>query len=246
MTEAAASEQSEISSYQPWRERFPWLVHGVTRRGTDYGLFGKSPVGTTLARWRTLREQLACHGAVHARQVHGARVLWHEGPTDGLLIVEDADGHATERSGILLAVSVADCVPIMVIEPDRRVIALLHAGWRGVAAGVLEAGIDCLARNAGVRAATLHVYCGPAICGACYEVGPEVFGALGQAVPEQPRPLDLRAVIGERATAAGIPAANLAASPLCTRCDPGFYSHRGGDSARQIAFLGISAHHEGH
>lgn len=153
-------------------------------------------------------------------------------------IPEDRDGHVTDVEGVLLAVSIADCVPVSVVDPARRRVALLHAGWRGTAEGILERGLDELAGEAG--AAGLLVHLGPAICGGCYEVGPEVFEALGRPRPDAPSPIDLRSVLAERAVAAGVEGDHVSVSELCTRCEHDLlFSHRGGDSGRQVAYLGV-------
>jgi YfiH family protein len=223
-----------------WIRDASWLVHGITDRAADMSLFGNAPVGDVLPRWRALRDLLACHTIVHARQVHGAHVLVHDAPPPGIGIADAADGHATSRAGVLLAISVADCVPIYVAAPDVRAVALLHGGWRGVAAGILERGVAALARGFGATTARLHVHCGPAICGACYEVGPEVPRQLG--LDHDTTHVDLRAVIAQRAVAHGVLPANVTISAHCTRCgDTPFFSHRGGCAERQIAVLGIRA-----
>jgi hypothetical protein len=227
-----------------WRARFPWLVQGTTGRageGGDLGLFGTVPTAEAQARWRTLRERTGMKGAAHARQVHGARVLWHGAPVAGVLVADDADGHATPVPGLLLTVSVADCVPISILDPGRRALALLHGGWRGVAGGILEAGMACLRERAGSGVDALELHCGPAICGRCYQVGPEVAAALGMEA-DGPVQLDLRAAIAARATAAGIDPARITLSGHCTRCGDGaFWSHRAGCRERQLGVLGIRA-----
>src|SRR5205085_7847567 len=103
--------------------------------------------------------------------------------------------------------SVADCVPASIVDPARRVVAVVHAGWRGTAGGILEAALGELARS-GSDPAALRVHFGPAICGDCYEVGPEVHAAVNPALPapEAPAPIDLRAALARRATGAGAPA----------------------------------------
>lgn len=208
------------------------------------GCFGATPVREATARWNALRESSGCPRAVHARQVHGAAVDVHEAADAGLFIGEGRDGHFTARAGVLLTVSVADCVPVFLVDPARRAVALVHAGWRGVAAGILAAGVAEFART-GSDPADLLVHLGPAICGDCYEVGPEVFAALGLDAPPGPAPLDLRAALAARAVAAGVTAERITASAHCTRCQRTgprrFHSHRAGDPERQIAFLGVRA-----
>jgi hypothetical protein len=177
---------------------------------------------------------------VHARQVHGDIVLLHERPPAGLLIAPDADGHITRVPGTLLAVSVADCVPIFVAAPGARAIALLHGGWRGVAAGILERGVALLATSFPVEPADLWVHFGPAICGACFEVGPEVVAGLGIQANDGATHVDLRAHLADRAIAAGVTPDRISMSEFCTRHGSSpFYSHRGGCAERQIAVLAV-------
>jgi YfiH family protein len=230
-----------------WADDFPWLLQGTTTRGRageerDFGLFAAdaSSGGAVLERWSALLASCRMPSAVHARQLHEACVRFHSEAGSGLGIAEPCDGHATERPGVLLAVSVADCVPVFVVDPRARVVALLHAGWRGTAAGILERGLALLAARAGSEPKNVHAHLGPAICGACYEVGPEVFSALGLPAPGRSRALDLRDALFWRAVALGIDPAKITVSAHCTRCTGSdLFSHRGGDRGRQIAFLGM-------
>lgn len=228
--------------HSEWAERFPGIVQGTTGRGDaaepfDLGLFGGSPVGPTLSRWRALRDATGMPGAVHARQMHGVGIRAHHGPApDGLLVTEAFDGHLTDRPGVLLAVSVADCVPVFLVAPQRHRVALLHGGWRGTAAGMVPKGIAALAEG---DPAGVHVHLGPAICGRCYEVGPEVHVALGLPDPGGKAPVDVRAVQVAQAIGAGVPPERITVSEHCTRCGDGFFSHRGGDPGRQMGVLGI-------
>jgi copper oxidase (laccase) domain-containing protein len=88
----------------------------------------------------------------------------------------------------------------------------------------------------------LWLHCGPSICGACYEVGPEVHAAINPhlPVPAENTPIDVRAAIAERALGMGLPAEQVSVSGHCTRCgEPDFFSHRAGSKARQMGVLGI-------
>jgi YfiH family protein len=157
-----------------------------------------------------------------------------------MLFTEDADGHITRVVGTLLAVSVADCVPVFLVDERARMVGVLHAGWRGVAAKILSRGIKCMSS----QPTNLRVHLGPAICGDCYEVGPEVHVALGLPAPSQNSLLDIRAVLAQQAVALGIPEANITTSTFCTRCgDSPFFSHRGGHAERQVGLIGITARH---
>jgi YfiH family protein len=237
-----AEPGSPVFVHPEWAASMPWLAQGVTGRtdgSVDMGLFGETPVGVAQTRWRELRDALGCPVAVHARQVHRADVLWHESLPAGLVVAWDADGHATATAGLLLAISVADCVPVQAVDPARRVIGAFHAGWRGTAAGILEAGLETMAAH-GAQRQDIRLHFGPAICGACYEVGPEVPEALGLGRPEGKTQLDVRSVLVDRAAAAGIPASHITRSAWCTRCgDSPFFSHRAGQPERQMSVLGI-------
>ena len=249
-----------------WAAEFPWLVQGTTTRGEgadpfDLGLFsGGSPEELVRRNWRELCRRLGGFRAVHARQVHGVRVAVHGGghaPAhtggDGArrtttivaeppAMASHCDGHVTTETGLLLTVATADCVPVFLVDPVRRAVGAVHAGWRGAAAGVLERGLEALADESGSRPGDVRVHLGPAICGACYEVGPEVFAALGQSEPDGPLPIDLRGVLAQRAVAAGVQHEHVSISTHCTRCtQSGLFSHRGGDAARQIGYIGIRA-----
>lgn len=230
-----------------WRVAFPWLAQGTTGRGTgdepfDLGLAGAQPVGRALDRWRALLAATGMATVVHSRQVHGAELWAHEGAcAPGVLVMHGFDGHLAARPGLLLAVGVADCVPVSVVDPARRAMALLHSGWRGTAAGITERGIRRLVAD-GSDPADLRLHCGPAICGRCYEVGPEVHAAIhpDRDPPSAPAPIDVRAAIAARALGLGLRAGHVTLSTHCTRCGPpDFFSHRGGSSARQMGVLGI-------
>jgi copper oxidase (laccase) domain-containing protein len=124
---------------------------------------------------------------------------------------------------------------VFVAHPSGAV-ALLHSGWRGTAARIVAHGIEALAQR-GFAAGELRLHLGPAICGKCYEVGPDVFRQLtGRDSTRAAECVDLRALIARDARAAGV--RHITTSALCTRCDNDrLYSHRAGDDGRQIAVI---------
>jgi YfiH family protein len=229
-----------------WASTFPWLVQGTTTRSyRDSVLDFRAPGGADSSprpgeSWRRLLSLTRMTKVAYSGQVHEADVRLH-GPTEGGSDEgKPYDGHVTERVGVLLGVTVADCVPVFVVSSAPRAIAVLHAGWRGAARGILERGLEMIGRHAGVRSQDLLVHLGPAICGNCYEVGPEVFSALGGATPPARRLLDLRGVLAARAVAAGVDSTNVTVSAHCTRCTGSdLFSHRGGDDGRGVGYLGI-------
>jgi YfiH family protein len=233
-----------------WRDAFPWLVQGTTGAGEgeepfDLGMFGAQPVGKAVARWRLLREATGAETVAHARQVHGADVYLHrERGAPGIVVMDGWDGHATSVPGLLLTASVADCVPVFIADPRRRAIAMVHSGWRGTAGGIAERAIGLLASEFGSRPADLVLHCGPAICGRCYEVGPEVHAGVRptEPPPEGPTCINLREAIAERVDSVGVRPDRITISAHCTRCGPGaFFSHRAGSPARQMGVLAIRA-----
>lgn len=230
-----------------WAERFG-LVAGITARGAeggrgfDAGLWGDGPVGQAMTRWRRLRRGLGTgfDALVMAHQVHGARVLVHGAPVSGWVIHDGADGHIARHTGLLLGVTVADCVPVYLHDPVSGAIALLHAGWRGTAAGILRHAVEMLASQFGVKSADLVMHCGVAISGARYEVGAEVFAGCGLPAPAEGRGLlSVRGVLEAQARTLGI--GEVTRSAWCSARDAAhFHSHRrsGGQDGRMLAYLG--------
>jgi polyphenol oxidase len=157
------------------------------------------------------------------KQVHGARVVRHDqrpeqplyaNPTPGL---PEADGQATARRDLAALVFVADCLPVALAGPGG--IAMIHCGWRGLAAGIVERGVE----QVEARAAAV----GPGIGPCCYEVGDEVLAAFGPLGPDvaEGRMLNLRQAAGRLLRRAGVESVEV--SEECTSCQPElFFSHR--------------------
>lgn len=208
----------------------------TTREAGSYGFpeQGEDPDAT--ARWHALQRVLALHGAprlASARQVHGTRVLIHRDQWEGWMRIDGADAHVLTAGGAA-AVTIADCVPIFVAHPNG-VVAAVHAGWRGVAGGILGETIAAFTAL-GLPAEDLVVHLGPSICGRCYEVGTDVYEKLTGWETRHPRRVDLRALLAEQVKALGV--RQWTASGECTRCDNDqLYSHRAGDSGRQVAVI---------
>jgi polyphenol oxidase len=250
-TSSSALRESPVSGSFPrfeipeWRERYG-VIAGITARGDepgrgfDLGLWGDESVKQVMARWRTFRSGATGFGAVVlGNQAHGVEVLCIDAGR-GWIQMEGIDGWVTTTPGILLTVTVADCVPVYLMVPGRGV-ALLHAGWRGTAGGILARGMERLLRQTGASATDLLIHCGVGICGSCYEVGSEVMTACG--VPANgpgPWHLDLREQLISQATRLG--AKCVTRSAWCSAHDrPTFYSHRasGGVDGRMVAYMGM-------
>jgi len=157
-------------------------------------------------------------------QVHGARVVVAQGPGTA-----EADGAATNVPGLLLRVSVADCYPLLFEDPESQAVAAVHAGWRGVAAGIVENAVATMQKAFHTNPQKLRVAVGPGICGRCYQVGPEVVEAVGGfAVPDPSAKgrflLDLPAAIEARLRALGV--MNIWRANRCTFEDETLFSYR--------------------
>lgn len=163
------------------------------------------------------------------RQVHGSRVIRVEAPAD-----EEADGQATTVPGLGVLVTVADCLPIALAAPGA--VAILHAGWRGLAGGVIAAGAGAL-RELGHE--PLRAAIGPGAGPCCYEVGDEVRAAFP---PQHGRTLDLKAIAAAQLREQGVE--EVLDCGLCTICsqEPRFFSHRrdGGLPDRQAGVAWLS------
>jgi YfiH family protein len=171
------------------------------------------------------------------RQVHGGRALLvrHAGDRGG----EEGDALVTAVPDAPLAVQVADCAPVALMSPDG-VVAAVHAGWRGLAAGVVGAAVDCM-RAAG--AGDVSAIVGPCIRPECYEFGAEDLDALAARLGE-----DVRATTSGGAPALDVPAAVRAALraagvtvvhdvDVCTACSPRHWSHRATGNRRRHALV---------
>lgn len=164
------------------------------------------------------------------KQVHGARVVWADALTDR----PEADASVAHGARTVCAVLIADCLPVLFTDIGGTVIAAAHAGWRGLAAGVLDNTIAEMGR-AGVHASDLLAYIGPGIGASAFEVGDDVHQAFvgrdpkaaGAFKPHAPGKwlADLSALA--RAALARCGVTRVYGGDLCTYSDPArFYSHR--------------------
>ena len=203
--------------------------------------------GAVVARNRELLERglLLPSAPRWLRQVHGTTV--HRVPSPGASehpVEPEADAAVTDAPGTVLAILTADCLPVVLAAVDGSEIAVAHAGWRGLAAGVLEATV------AAMHAAPADVvaWMGPAAGPAAYEIGAEVRGAFVARDPDAAtafaatRPghwrVDLYALARRRLAAAGLRAGAIHGGGLCTISDPGrFYSHRRDQRTGRMATL---------
>jgi len=121
--------------------------------------------------------QLGSESLVTVRQVHGADVAWVDDVTDAT----QADAIVVDRPGPAPLVRVADCVPLAIVDPDRALAGVVHAGRAGLLAGVVPATIDALRARGAER---LVAVVGPRVCGGCYELSAELADDVARVVPE--------------------------------------------------------------
>jgi YfiH family protein len=171
------------------------------------------------------------------RQVHGTEVV----PASAAASEPpEADGQITTTRGVAPMVLTADCLPIVISAPDG--VAVLHAGWRGLAGGIVARGAQAL-REAGAGEPVAAAI-GPGVGGCCYEVGPDVhaaFAGYGDDVHDGGR-IDLKAIAAQALARAGV--AQVHDVGLCTMCSDSslFFSHRRdrGITGRQAGLAWLS------
>ena len=189
-------------------------------------------------------------------QVHGARVIAAEG--EPAAVAREEGDALIARTGAV-GVRVADCVPILVGDAETGNVAAIHAGWRGVVAGVIRETIAQLAFAAPARfdPTRLVAAIGPCIGPCCFEVGGDVANQIASKVEGAPRAtcvtreqgdkafVDLRRVVREQLVACRLTDANVEDIPGCTRCDAArFFSYRrdGADGGRHVMVIAARAY----
>lgn len=188
-----------------------------------------------------------------AHQVHGDDFYVPEKDGDlssGMTL--ECDGFITDRPGVALCVKTADCVPVLLVDGKRQVVAAVHAGWRGTALGIAGKAVRLFQERFSSRPEDLWAAIGPAIGPCCYEVDEKVRREFGniqngisplKATTKQDRwTLDLELANRLQLEAAGILAAQISGAGVCTSCHrDAFFSHRGeGEiTGRQLNFIMI-------
>jgi YfiH family protein len=239
---------------------FPGLFHGFLGRegGVSVGALrslnlseqvGDDPKAVA-ANARIVQSLFPALRLVRMQQAHGACVVHVKEPSSPRPV---CDAVMTGVAGLGLSVLTADCVPILMIAPARRVAVAVHAGWRGTLAGIAAAAIESACATFGLRAQDLWASLGPAVGGCCYEVDAEIGGSLESrwgAMPEawsragSKGRLDLRRANRRLLLGAGLPAEQINEVGPCTACaESDFFSHRrsGGHTGRQLSVVGWEA-----
>ncbi|MFT4626016.1 MAG: nicotinate (nicotinamide) nucleotide adenylyltransferase [Myxococcota bacterium] len=234
--------------------RLPGVAHGFTdRRGARGGHeldLGPRPTGEARrVAWadalRGVDAAMSLERVALLDQVHGSEVLVDPEPCGVHTTVGVGDAIVCTRVGVTVAVRTADCVPILAACPGG--VAAVHAGWRGVAAGVVHRAVSALCAATGAEPSQVSAAIGPHISAAQYEVGSEVIAAIVESgvprhVVARPGPrrahADVGAAVAFQLEAAGVGAVDWV--PGCTASDSALHSFRrdGAASGRQAALIG--------
>jgi len=184
-----------------------------------------------------LCDRLGLRWLCSSRQTHDTTVNMIDQASGraGEALALDADGHATALQGVGAMVMAADCLPVAL--GTTGAVAMVHAGWRGLSAGVLEAGVAALRELS--EGEPIEAVVGPCAGVCCYEVGAEVHTAFGRA-HSVGRHIDLRAIAHERLAGAGV--GRVRDVQACTICDERFFSYRreGERAGRQAGVAWLS------
>lgn len=199
------------------------------------------------------------------RQVHGVNVIAAEEiapespvgaaapPAGGAGAAAEADGIMTDEPGVFVAVQIADCVPVLLADPEKRAVAAVHAGRRGTEAGVITSAVFRMKERYGTRAEDLIAALGPGISGKCYEVGDECIPPFRRRYPKWQELciplgggrwlLDLPEAVRRQLVAAGVREERIGTAPHCTFSESSrFFSYRrdGAPTGRLLAAIGIA------
>jgi purine-nucleoside/S-methyl-5'-thioadenosine phosphorylase / adenosine deaminase len=236
------------------------FVHGFMGRagGVSTGVFrslnlarwvGDDPISveTNWQIWHAAHPQIV---PAFVRQVHGNHVRTIDLTYDGTR--EPGDGMVTATPGIALCIFTADCVPILLVDPENRVVGALHAGWRGTLADIASEGVRAMVAL-GARPDSIHAALGPAVGPCCFEVDEELAERFARAIPDAPRHtrsgsrgkayLDLRGIVAGQLTEAGVDPARIQLAGPCTKCaSDRYFSCRaagGSTTGLQMSFIGL-------
>jgi purine-nucleoside/S-methyl-5'-thioadenosine phosphorylase / adenosine deaminase len=240
------------------------VVHGFAGRqgGVSTGPFATLNVSYEVGderehvdeNWRRIRALIGrTSRVVRLKQVHGA-VVHTAGVGDGASTEPRGDGLVTGESGVVLAVLTADCVPILMFDHKRRIAGALHAGWRGILAGIVAAGMGVM-EKLGADPARVRAALGPSIGPCCFEVDAELAARFEREIrgsgrhrrPGRPGKayLDLRAIVSDQLVGAGVRAEAITTAGPCTRCaGKRYFSRRaaaGAITGLQLSFIGFRA-----
>lgn len=232
---------------------FPEVVHAFSTRngGVSTGPFSSLNLGISdgdILRNILINRKRFCNtlnfapsDLAQAEQLHSNRVVVvnSKGP------YQNCDALITRHPHICLSVKTADCAPILLYDPMQKVIAAIHAGWRGTVEGIISNTITTMQAEFNSKPSEIIAVIGPAIHGCCYEVKEDVAQLFAENEiirRDQRLYLDLIAAVTNRLIRAGLQPTHIADSGFCTACHPNkFYSYRrdGAKTGRMLSVIGI-------
>lgn len=245
--------------------KIPGLYHGFSTRPGGAPGFAGPELNLSYTSWDAAervdenRRRFICaldaggSQLLTLRQVHSNRVHIVE-QVPGQWSRPEGDALATRLPGLALAVKVADCLPVLIADPENRAVAAVHSGWRGTLSRVLLQTILEMRRAFQSNPSDLLVATGPGIRSCCMEVGTEVAelfekeyansGTVRPGTRAGKHVLDLCRALEIQLNIAGVPAENCFDLGACTRCRPDeFFSYRaeGAASGRLMAVIGLNS-----
>jgi YfiH family protein len=235
------------------------VQHGMTTRHQDRNLsFYTHPDPTEVRRHRAevcavFGKRLTDLTVPSQRHGNGVAVVDEtyrgRGGASHATAIAGMDALVTATPGLLLGITIADCLPVFLADRGKGVIGLAHSGWRGTAGEIVPHTLELMRKVFGTEPQQVVAAIGAGIGGCCYEVGAEVREALlrGGSGEEAFRPspagrwlLNLQQVVVGQLLAFGVPQESISCAPYCTSCRPDlFFSHRrdGARAGRMGAFL---------
>ena len=237
------------------------FVHGFTERagGVSSAPYDTMNVGfkwgdaaaNVVTNRALVKQASAASHLMLARQVHGAAVAVVTKHDDaGRVATHEADAVATGDEDVAVGVIVADCVPVLLVDPATGACAAVHAGWRGTVANIVGETVATLHRVMRARPKDMYAAIGPSIGPCCFEVGDDVVAAMGARLPGQKGlfspgargrlHVDLWGANVALLQAAGVPAEHIDVLGQCTHCQPQrFFSYRrdGSATGQMMAFV---------
>ena len=218
--------------------QIPGLVHAFSTRRAERNDFSLGPADSPNPMIQMNRARfLAAIGApgwpiIKLKQIHSGIVV----DVDDTSAASEAvagDAGVTALRGVILAVQTADCVPVLVADIESRVVAAIHAGWRGTAAGIVMIAVTRIVEKFHIDPKSLHALIGPHIGVCCYEVGEDVVQAMPDASAVETREewskphVNLASANRRQLMETGIPETQIETSSLCTKCrEDLFHSYR--------------------
>jgi len=188
---------------------------------------------------------------ITAKQVHGSKAMIVTAKNADTTL--SCDALLTNERGVTVGVRTADCLPVLFCDEKATAVAASHAGWRGLAGGILQSTVNQFENAFQIQSSSLHAYVGPSICQSCFETGPEVADIFQQKVDfsiepfcragrDDRRHIDLQGIARQILIGMGLLPTQITRSGECTCCHPETYwSHRqhGGQRGSQLSYIAL-------